>query len=175
MITVNERFKINWTNLKNFIITHFFPNWEDPTWGQNSELLLASTVAQLSFFIANKKLAEKVFLLSKQMAESSAKGVIATWDEGDELCPPLPHPHWWVKEINMPDPSPWKEIASAEQIELAYLLTKFSGLTMSKEFNVALKSIATEIVRGVANSVAEDFEMCGTLPRPKGRMQPSIE
>jgi hypothetical protein len=56
---------------------------------------------------------------------------------------------------------------------LAHLLTHLSGLTISKEFNADLKSLATELVRGVAGKLADDFEQCGTVPRkpfpkPKG-------
>ena len=62
-----------------------------------------------------------------------------------------------------PLPDPWKRIRSAEQVEIAHVLARLSGFTMSKEFDADLKSLATEIARGAAGKLAADFEDCGTV------------
>jgi hypothetical protein len=170
----NERFINDWTATKASFISHYFPNYEDPGWGHFSEVALAGTIGKFSALIANKALSEKAFELSKQMAEVGVGSLIADWDD-DDLCPP-PRPHWWnIEQVNGPHPEPWKPkephpnwetINAAEQVEIAYLFTKFSALTTSERFNKALKSLATEIARNAAGQLADDFEKCGTPPRP---------
>jgi len=145
------------------------------------ELLVADVVKNIAPALADKALGKKSLELSQRMAGQASKLITESWEPGDEICPPWPwpgprpwgpHPQTWRQFAN-PEPSPWKPIRSAEQIELAYVLTRLSGLTMSKEFNADLKSLATEVARGAAGKLAADFEDCGTVPRkpfpkPKG-------
>ncbi len=94
----------------------------------------------------------------------------------DDICPPYFHgPHVHFNDGADPEPSPWKEINAAEQVEIAYLFTKFSALTTSQQFNKGLKALATEIAAGVAGKLADEFEKCGTPPRPKRRTQQAVE
>jgi hypothetical protein len=167
MAKTSKRFIADWRKIKSLFITHFIPNWEDPGWGHFGELALADSVKQLSKVVADKKLSVKVLELSKKMAKEASGGMINGWEDGDDICPP-----WWpfpFPPVPGPGPFPWKEIVSAEQVQIANILTQISGLTTSKEFNLALKSVATELVRGVVNKLADDFERCGTVPRPKIR------
>lgn len=167
MAKTSKRFIADWRKVKSLFITHFIPNWEDPGWGHFGELALADAVKQLSKVVADKKLSGKVLELSKKMAKEASGGLINGWEEGDDICPP-----WWpfpFPPVPGHGPFPWKEIVSAEQVQIANILTQISGLTISKEFNLALKSVATELVRGVTNKLADDFERCGTVPRPKIR------
>ncbi len=169
MAKTSKRFIADWRKVKSLFITHFIPNWEDPGWGQYGELALADAVKQLSRVVADKKLSGKVLELSKKMAKEASGGMINGWEDGDDICPiwwPFPFP-----PVPGPGPFPWKEIVSAEQIQIANILTQISGLTMSKEFNNALKSVAVEIVRGAAGKLADDFERCGTVPRPRPKIK----
>lgn len=169
MAKTSKRFISDWSKIKSLFITHFIPNWEDPGWGQYGELALADAVKQLSRVVADKKLSGKILELSKKMAKESAGGMINGWEDGDDICPP-----WWpfpFPPVPGPGPFPWKELVSAEQIQIANILTQISGLTMSKEFNNALKSAASEIVRGVSNKLVDDFERCGTVPRPRPKIK----
>ena len=139
------------------------------------DLMVADVVKNASTLVADKKISRDLRALSKEMAQTAGNAVVASWEPGDDICPPWPWP-WpgprpWF-EVVEPEPSPWKPIATAEQIELAHILTRLSGLTTSKEFNVALKAAATQIARGAVSSLADDFEKCGTVPRkpfPKPR------
>ena len=172
MAKTNKRFIADWRKVKSLFITHFIPNWEDPGWGHYGELALADAVKQLSSVISDKKLSGKVFGISQKMAKEATAGMINGWEEGDDICPPWrPFPPFPPVPDPWPGPFPWKEIASAEQIRVANILTQISGLTISKEFNQALKSVAAEVVRGAANKLADDFERCGTVPRPKPRFR----
>jgi hypothetical protein len=149
------------------------------------ELLVADVVKQIAAGVADRKLGKKTLELSQRMAAQATSSIASSWEPGDEICPPWPWP-WpgpWPWEPNPqpwrqfdPSPQPWKPISSAVQIELAHVLTRLSGLTISKEFNAELKSLATEVVRGVAGKLADDFEQCGTVPRkpfpkPKGSIE----
>lgn len=172
MAKTNKRFISDWRKVKSLFITHFIPNWEDPGWGHFGELALADAVKQLSKLVADKKLSRKVFVLSQKMSREASAGIINGWEEGDDICPPWrPFPPFPPVPDPWPGPYPWKEITSSEQILVANILTQISGLTISKEFNQALISVAAEVVRGVANKLADDFERCGTVPRPKPRIR----
>lgn len=136
------------------------------------ELFVADALKEASGFIADKKLAKETFELSRKMAESASASLVASWEPGDDLCPPWrwpwpgPWPGPWWTDVVGPQPEPWKVVGLAEQIEIAHLLTQFSGLTISKDFNLALKGIATNIARGAVAKLVDDFERCGTVPRP---------
>lgn len=131
------------------------------------DLMVADAVKNASTLVADKKIGKQLLALSKQMAEQSGNAVVASWEPGDDICPPWPWP-WpgprW-NEIFGPQPDPWKAITAADQIDIAYTLTKLSGLTTSKDFNTALKSMATQVARGAASALVEEFEKCGTVPR----------
>lgn len=144
------------------------------------ELLVADAVKHVGAAVADRKLASNVLNLSKRMATQATGAVVASWEPGDDICPPWPKPWPWPapwpwggdpdpvpwRQGAEPHPEPWKPIASAEQVELAHVLVQLSGLTTSKEFNGELKSMATQLVQGVAGKLADDFEKCGTVPRP---------
>jgi hypothetical protein len=144
------------------------------------ELLVADVVKHVAPALADQTLGKRSLELSKRMAAEAAKSMLESWEPGDDICPPWPWPYPWPQWGPLPDPwregprpEPWKPIRSAEQIELAHVLARLSGFTISKEFNANLKSLATEVARGVASKVAADFEDCGTVPRkpfpkPKG-------
>jgi hypothetical protein len=130
------------------------------------ELLVADVLKHVAVVLSDKALSRKALEVSKDMATRASTSLVSEWDPGDELCPPYrwPIPHQ-SGPIDGPRPEPWMPVASAEQIELAQVLNHLSGLTMSKEFNAALKSLATAVARGAAGKVADDFEHCGTVPR----------
>ena len=130
------------------------------------ELLVADVVRSVAGAIANKAMAKEVMELSRGMAQQAATSLTASWEPGDELCPPWPWP-WpgpWVP-VAEPEPVPWKVISAAEQLELAYTLTKLAGLTVSKEINGALKGAGVKLAGLAMGTMMEEFEKCGTVPR----------
>jgi len=142
---------------------HSFP-FSDAT----IELFVADAVKEASVLIADKQLAKETFKLSQKMGETASRSMVASWEPGDDICPPWwpwPGPRPWWEDMFNPEPQPWKVVELAEQIEIAHILTNLSGLTMNKDFNVALKSIATGIAKGAASRLVDDFERCGTIPR----------
>lgn len=132
------------------------------------ELLVADAVRSVAGAIANKAMAKEVMELSRGMAQQAGASLAASWEPGDELCPPWPWPWpgpWpWV-DVTGPSPEPWKAIVAAEQLELAYTLTKLAGLTVSKEINGALKGAGVKLAGLAMGTMMEEFERCGTVPR----------
>lgn len=132
------------------------------------ELLVADAVRSVAGAIANKAMAKEVMELSRGMAQQAGASLAAAWEPGDEICPPWPWPWpgpWPWAELVEPEPVPWKVIVAAEQLELAYTLTKLAGLTTSKEINVALKAAGTKLAGVAMGTMREEFEKCGTVPR----------
>ena len=133
------------------------------------DLLVADVVKEVGAVLADKALSKSALELSKKMAVSAGTALTSAWEPGDDICPPWrgpgPRPNWWTTVVD-PEPSPWHMLNSAAQVELAHLLVHASGLTSSAEYNTSLKSLATSVARGAASALADDFERCGTKPRP---------
>jgi len=134
------------------------------------DLYVADVVKDVSAKLADKALAANAMALSKTMAKQAAASMVSSWEPGDDICPPWrwPHPRpWpWLQVIDVdPGPTQWVLVGAGDQIELANLLTHLAGMTTSVEFNQQLKGLATNIARGVASTLVDEFEKCGTVPR----------
>ena len=139
-------------------------------------LLAADLVRQISTQLTDRGLRDRAFSVSQQMARSAATGLAASWEPGDELCPPwrwpFPHPHHLdllaLLEENLgPQPQPWKTLAAAEQVQLAYQLTQVAALTSEASFSQELLHLATNVATAASRTMLDEFERCGTKPRPK--------
>lgn len=134
------------------------------------DLMVADVVKSVAVAITNKTLSREVMDISKGMAKQASTSLAASWEPGDELCPPwpwpFPHHKSWIENFGAePDPLPWKPVLAAEMVELAHILTRLSGQTTSKEFNVALKGVATKLAGVAATTIVDEFEKCKTVPR----------
>lgn len=147
------------------------PHSHFPFANAHFELMVADVVKTISSVVKDQKLGKKVLELSLEMAKQATGAMVATWEPGDDICPPWPWPWpgpnpWTRIDENLdPEPVPWKPVIAAEQIELGHILTNLAGLTTSKDFNRSLKAIGTEIAKGAASSLVDEFERCGTVPR----------
>lgn len=134
------------------------------------ELMVASVVKSVAVAIADKAIAAEVMQLSKSMANQSSAALAAAWEPGDDICPPWPWPFPWPGpwpwiDVAGPEPAPWTPIAAAEQVELAHILTRLSGLTTSKDVNKALKGAAVKLAGFASKTMLDEFDRCGTVPR----------
>jgi hypothetical protein len=134
------------------------------------DLFVADVVKDISAKLADKGLAALAMSLSKTMAKQATASMVSSWEPGDDICPPwrwpFPRPWPWQQLIDAgPVPDPWVPVRAGDQIELANLLTHLAGMTTSAEFNQELKGLATNVARGVASTLVDDFEQCGTVPR----------
>ena len=130
------------------------------------ELFVADVVKQVGASLADKALAKSAHDLSKRMGGAAGAALVSAWEPGDELCPPWPWPFPGPHLGEGPSPEPWTEVNAAVQVELAHVLIQLSGLTSNAEYNKDLKALATSVARGAAGALADDFERCGTKPRP---------
>lgn len=139
-------------------------------------LLAADLVRQISAELPDKGLQARVFELSQQMARSASAGLASSWEPGDELCPPwrwpFPFPHVTdlLEELEKgmgPRPEPWHKIPSAGMLQSAYQLTQVAALTSDADFSQELLHVATTVATQASRTLVDDFERCGTLPRPK--------
>jgi hypothetical protein len=126
-------------------------------------LLIADVTKEVSAGLTDRSLQKRTLDLSKKMAAQASGSMVASWEPGDDLCPPWPIP-WPLGNLG-PSPEPWKSVNAAEQIELAHTLTQLAGLTTSREFNTQLKALATDIAGVAAGRLSDEFERCGTVPR----------
>ncbi|MEQ1836037.1 MAG: hypothetical protein ABL862_06290 [Candidatus Nitrotoga sp.] len=134
------------------------------------DLMVADAVKSVAVVITNKALSREVMDISKGMAKQASTALSASWEPGDELCPPwpwpFPHPRSWIENFGSePDPLPWKPVLAAEMVELAHILIRLSGQTTNKESNVALKGVATKLAEIAATTIVKEFENCKTVPR----------
>ena len=123
------------------------------------ELMVADTVKTAASGISNKALAKRTAELSKRMAGSATGSMVASWEPGDDICPPWPWPWPGPRPYVSfgPHPDPWKEVPAAVQVEIAHSLSKLAALTSSKEYGKELRSLAGEVAAGAAGAMAADF------------------
>ena len=138
------------------------------------DLLAADLVRKISRLLPDKSLEQQVFSVSQQLARAASANLPAAWDFDDDWCPtwPFPHPPFpfdlsELTDLNKPEPQPWQSIAAAEQVQLAYLLTQVAGLTSEAALSKSLVRLGASIAAGAARTLADEFERCGTRPRPK--------
>jgi len=138
------------------------------------ELLVADVVKHVGTAVVDKLASHAALELSKVMAAQAGATPVDAWDPDAEICLPwrvFPWPRPF-SEIAIAHRDPWESISSAEQIELAHILTNLAGLTESEEFCASLKALAALIARLAAAEVARDFERCGTKPRVPFPLRP---
>jgi len=128
------------------------------------ELFVADAVKTVSKNINNKNLQKQGIALSGKIAGKAAHGLIAGWEDGDDLCPPWPRPFpigWFIPSYLAP-----VKVSDVEQVELVSTLIALSSFTMEKEFNQEIKNLASGIAGGISSKLADEVEKCGTVPRP---------
>jgi hypothetical protein len=139
------------------------------------ELFVADAVKSVAAGIADKNLKKRGVALSSKIAAKATQGMLASWDDGGDICPPWPWPRkwpfpWppknWMSDMT-PIPDPWTSLNlnSVEQTELVATLVALSSLTMEKEFNTEMKGLATSMAQGISSQLADEVEKCGTVPR----------
>jgi len=127
------------------------------------ELFVADAVKTVSQNISNKTLQKQGIALSGKIAGKATQGLLTSWEDGDDICPPWPRPFplgWFSSHL-----APIK-VNDVEQVELVSTLITLSSFTMEKEFNHEIKSLASGIAGGISSKLADEVERCGTVPRP---------
>lgn len=151
--------------------TALLKHWKDPDWvdggpGQPGRPVLskAMTTYMLSALVrdaagrlGDRTAAGELRQTGKRMAESAVGGMIAGWEEGDDICPPWwpkkwppgpPWPWWrWAEAVFDPQPEPWFELVidAVQDKVIASALQQIASITPDEQFAGQLKGVAAKV------------------------------
>src|SRR5262245_20231924 len=122
------------------------PNWVDGNPGQPgpifrtaiSDYVVAGLLRDISGNLQDRDLATKVHNIGKELVAGSSHGLAASWEDGDDICPPWPWPRGGPRPrgddlVTGPQPDPWLEhtTPAMNDIVLAHALRQLASLTTS--------------------------------------------
>ena len=119
--------------------------------------------------------------IGKELVGESSRGLVASWEEGDDICPPFVHfhPHGVVPPPRPgPGPDPWRELAGIDRTTLLDLVTpamndvilatairELASLTTHEKTSTALKQVGETIIKNASGRLSEEY--CGTRVKPR--------
>ncbi len=139
--------------------------------------VVAEILRDISANLKDKTLATQVSSIGKELATESSKGLIAGWEDGDDICPPYhlhfpfpkpgPGPDPWQVLLRLtPQPEPWLNHATPalNDVALAVAIRQLASLTTSDKASTALKQVGETIVKGASARIFDEY--CGTPVKP---------
>ncbi len=143
--------------------------------------VVAEILRDIGKNLKDRALTTQIHSIAKELATESSKGLVAGWEEGDELCPPwdkfVPSLHggppppgpdpWWQQLLQFsPQPQPWLDHATPalNDIVLAIAIRQLASLTTSEKASSALKQVGETIVKGASSKLFDEY--CGTSVKP---------
>ena len=135
--------------------------------------LVAQLLRDISKDLKNREFAAKLYDVGRQLVSDSSQGMVAGYEEGDDLCPPYiillhfppppPPPDPWEKFILN---TSWSEElpGSMNEVTLALGIRTLASLTTSEKASSAMKQIGESIVKQAAGQVFDDY--CATRVKP---------
>ena len=161
------------------------PSWIDGNPGQPgpifrtamADYVVAELLRDISVNLQDRELAKKVHDTGKELVSSSAHGLAAGWEDGDDICPPWfkggPRPHG--EELAFASrPELWLEHVSSamNDIVLAHALRELASITSSEKASNGIRQAGETIVKAASSKLFDEY--CGTpvkvhvpVPRPK--------
>jgi len=154
------------------------PNWVDGGPGQPgrpkfskalTNYMLGTLLRQVSTKVSHRAIAAKLHNIGKELVTSAATGLVAGWEDGDDLCPPWPWPWpWpgtskrdpepdpWLSRLTIFDPQPepwaeaWLEQASpgVQDLVMAQMALQIGSLAPDKQIAGQIQSAAGELRGG---------------------------
>jgi hypothetical protein len=161
------------------------PSWIDGNPGQPgpifrtaiNDLAVAELLRDISVNLHDREIATKVHNIGKELVTSSSHGLVAGWEDGDDICPPWfkggPRPHGDIS-LTSPQPEPWLQhvTPAMNDIVLAIALRELASITSSEKVSSGIKQLGETIVKTASTKLFDEY--CGTtvkvhvpLPRPK--------
>jgi hypothetical protein len=119
--------------------------------------LLAGLVRDIAAGVSDSGVAEDLRAVGRKMAERAADGLVAGWEEGDELCPPWrwpfpprgPLPDPWLSRLTVfgPLPDPWlkRPDARAQDVMMGIALLQIAPLMPDEELGGHLKDLGGQL------------------------------
>lgn len=139
--------------------------------------VVAEILRDISLSLKDKALATQISSIGKELAGESSKGLVAGWEDGDDLCPPYhlhfpfpkpgPGPDPWRQLLRFePNPSPWiNQVTPAmNDVLLAIAIRQLASLTTSEKASAALKQAGEGIVKSASSRLFDEY--CGTPVKP---------
>lgn len=151
-----------------------------------ADYIVAEILRDIGGSLRDQQLATKLHNIGKELASEASRGLVAGWDDGDDICPPWlwhfkkpgppnpPDPDRFIYlQILEPDPSPWKEQTAMNDVFLAFAIRQLASLTTNEKASAAMKEVGETIVKSASAKLFDEY--CGTpvkprvpAPRPKG-------
>lgn len=126
------------------------------------EYMAATLVREVAEHL-DDKMREELLGVGKRMVEGASKGLLAGWEDGDDLCPPYPFPFPWPVE---PTPTPWKN----KFVGLAHGLRALAEITAIPEASKALHTMSLTLAEKHLNKA--NFAEFKRLPDRIDKIEP---
>ncbi len=158
------------------------PDWVDGGPGQPGPILrvavadyaVAEVARTIGQNLSNRELGTKLQTAGRELAQESSRGLVSSYDEGDDICPPwywgrpVPHPHDpGPLSFLEPDPHPWLQhlTPALNDVLLATALRQLASLTTNAKASAAMKEIGEAVVKGASSRMYDEY--CGTPVKPR--------
>jgi hypothetical protein len=155
------------------------PNWVDGNPGQPgpifrtaiADYVVAELLRDISVNLHDRELATKVHNIGKELVSGSSHGLAASWEDGDDICPPWPWhlggPRPRSDELVLgPQPEPWLQhvTPAMNDIVLAHALRQLASLTSSEKASNGIRQVGETIVKAASSKLFGEY--CGTPVKP---------
>ena len=144
--------------------------------GKKSALASGSSSNSLGvpFNLHDRDLAAKVHNIGKELVAGASHGFTASWEAGDDICPPWPWPVGGPRprsddlrvSLTNPEPGAWLEhtTPAMNDIVLAHGLRQLASLTSSEKASHAIRQVGETIVKAASSKLFDEY--CGTPVKP---------
>jgi hypothetical protein len=145
------------------------------------EVMVAQVIRGVAPLLQNRELGKQLHEIGHAMVRQFSGGIVAGWEDGDDICPPWPRP-WYVGTV--PDTAPafphdgFNDALAASQlgeipgavrdVVLATVIRTAATLTSDAKLSQALKSLGEHVIEGAAGTKSALFDdYCGTPVKPR--------
>jgi len=147
------------------------------------EVMVAQVIRGVAPLLQNRELGKQLHEIGHTMVRQFAGGIVAGWEEGDDICPPWPWPWPW-RLGTVPDTAPalphdgFADAIAASQlgeipgvvrdVVLATVIRTAATLTSDAKLSQALKGLGEHVIEGAAGAKSALFDdYCGTPVKPR--------
>jgi hypothetical protein len=139
--------------------------------------IVAEILRDISSNIKDKTLATQIHTIGKELVTESSKGLVAGWEDGDDICPPYlnfpipkpgPGPDPWQQFLQLtahPEPFLDQATPAVHDVVLAIAIRELASLTTNEKASAALKQVGETIVKGASTRIFDEY--CGTRVKPR--------
>jgi hypothetical protein len=151
------------------------PSWIDGNPGQPgpifrtaiADYVVAELLRDISADLHDRDHATKVHNIGKELVSASSHGLTASWEDGDDICPPWPWhfggPRPRSDELVLgprPEPCLQHVTPAMNDIVLAHALRQLASLTSSEKASNGIRQVGETIVKAESGKLFDEY--CGT-------------